>query len=326
IDPITNQPRETTYQYGTLGELRSVTLPDNTTIRYYQNANNQRIAKEVNGTIVQRYLWLNQTTLLGFYDQDNNFARFTYAADRTPMQMEYKGNIYYLSYDHQGSLKAVGNQSRRAVRQIDYDSFGNILKESNPTAGTSYQDLSLDSLDIPIGFAGGLYDKDTKLIRFGYRDYDPFTGRWTAKDPIDFNGGQGNLYVYVGNDPVNWVDPTGEFAWWVMGGIAGGLGNIIGMYAESRGNYSKMDYARAFVSGFAVGTISAGIGGIGAVSKTLKTGWALLGIGSDITLNALIGIDGVVRNGPPTTAPSKPPSVPTKPPNACEEDYKEPQR
>ncbi|MDR3163099.1 MAG: hypothetical protein LBT81_04490, partial [Helicobacteraceae bacterium] len=53
IDPITNQPRETTYQYGTLGELRSVTLPDNTTIRYYQNANNQRIAKEVNGTIVQ---------------------------------------------------------------------------------------------------------------------------------------------------------------------------------------------------------------------------------------------------------------------------------
>jgi RHS repeat-associated protein len=74
---------------------------------------------------------------------------------------------------------------------------------------TTYADQSLDDLDIPLGFAGGLYDKDTKLIRFGYRDYDPFTGRWTAKDPIDFNGGSSNLYAYAGNDPVNAIDPSG---------------------------------------------------------------------------------------------------------------------
>jgi len=41
------------------------------------------------------------------------------------------------------------------------------------------------------------------------RDYDPTTGRWTAKDPILFAGGQGNLYVYVGKNPVNKVDPSG---------------------------------------------------------------------------------------------------------------------
>ena len=39
---------------------------------------------------------------------------------------------------------------------------------------------------IPFGFAGGLYDEDTGLIRFGARDYDPSVGRWTAKDPILF--------------------------------------------------------------------------------------------------------------------------------------------
>jgi len=41
------------------------------------------------------------------------------------------------------------------------------------------------------------------------RDYDPETGRWTAKDPICFDGNGENLYGYVENDPVNWIDVTG---------------------------------------------------------------------------------------------------------------------
>ena len=62
---------------------------------------------------------------------------------------------------------------------------------------------------MPFGFAGGLYDSDTGLIRFGARDYDPDIGRWTAKDPIFFDGGDVDLYGYVFNDPVNNIDPSG---------------------------------------------------------------------------------------------------------------------
>ncbi|WP_435106930.1 RHS repeat-associated core domain-containing protein, partial [Arhodomonas sp. AD133] len=58
-------------------------------------------------------------------------------------------------------------------------------------------------------FAGGLYDPDTGLVRFGARDYDPEVGRWTAKDPILFQGGVANLFGYVANDPVNKSDLTG---------------------------------------------------------------------------------------------------------------------
>jgi len=50
-------------------------------------------------------------------------------------------------------------------------------------------------------------------VRFGYRDYDPETGRRTAKDPILFAGGDTDLYGYCVNDPVNLIDPAGKFVW-----------------------------------------------------------------------------------------------------------------
>ena len=58
--------------------------------------------------------------------------------------------------------------------------------------------------------AGGIWDEDTKLIRFGVRDYDPETGRWTSVEPLGFAGSR-NWYVYAGNDGVNFVDLDGNW-------------------------------------------------------------------------------------------------------------------
>jgi RHS repeat-associated protein len=90
----------------------------------------------------------------------------------------------------------VNTGNGAVVEEIDYDEFGNVMSDSAP--GT-----------IPFGFAGGLTDVDTGLVRFGARDYDPGVGRWTSKDPMRLDGGQINFYAYVGDDPVNRVDPTG---------------------------------------------------------------------------------------------------------------------
>ena len=83
------------------------------------------------------------------------------------------------------------------VKEITYDSYGNIISDTNP------------NFKVPFGFAGGLYDSDTKLVHFGYREYDPAIGRWLSKDPLLFGGGDSNLYGYVLGDPVNLVDPWG---------------------------------------------------------------------------------------------------------------------
>ncbi len=123
---------------------------------------------------VEKYLWANLTTLLAVYDSnDNLIQRYNYADHRMPISMTTADNTkYYLHYDQVGSLRAISDTNHNVIKEVAYDTFGNVLTDTNPT------------FKVPFGFAGGLYDQDTKLTRFGYRDYDAYTGKWTAKDPI----------------------------------------------------------------------------------------------------------------------------------------------
>ncbi len=189
----------TTYDYSSRGELLGVTLPDGRNIEYVHDPLGRRIAKKVGDDIVEKYLWQGLTRLLAVYDgADNLLMRFEYADARMPFAMTMGGALYYLAYDQVGTLKAVADSSGNVIKRIEYDTFGNIISDSNA------------AFAVPFGFAGGLYDRDTGLVRFGYRDYDPETGRWTAKDPIGFAGGDTDLYGYCVNDPINLIDPTGE--------------------------------------------------------------------------------------------------------------------
>ncbi len=105
---------------------------------------------------------------------------------------------YRIFSDHLGSPRLIINTDDGSIaQQMDYDTWGNVIQDTNP----GFQ---------PFGFAGGIYDLHTELVRFGVRDYDAVAGRWTAKDPIRFAGGDTNLYGYVIGDPVNFVDLDGK--------------------------------------------------------------------------------------------------------------------
>jgi RHS repeat-associated protein len=209
----------TTYDYSSRGGLLVVTLPDGRIIEYVHDPLGRRIAKKINGVIVEKYLWQNLTRLLAVYDgSDNLLQRFEYADGRMPVAMTSGGSTYYLTYDQVGSLRIVADASGNVVKRIEYDSFGNIIDDTNPT------------FEVPFGFAGGLYDRDTGLVRFGYRDYDPDIGRWTAKDPILFAGGDTDLYGYCVNDAINLVDPDGEWVQFIVPAVRVAMA-ITGAYA-----------------------------------------------------------------------------------------------
>jgi RHS repeat-associated protein len=189
----------TTYQYDVAGNLKSVTLPNATQIDYLIDGQDRRIGKKVNGTLAQGFLYQNQINPVAELDGSNNIvSRFVSGSRSNVPDYMIKGGVTYrIISDHLGSPRlvvdvATGNVAER----IDYDEFGNVTQDTNP----GFQ---------PFGFAGGLYDRDTGLVRFGARDYDPVTGRWTAKDPILFAAGDTNLYGYVLNDPINLTDAFG---------------------------------------------------------------------------------------------------------------------
>jgi len=105
---------------------------------------------------------------------------------------------YRIISDHLGSPRLVvdANDESVVIQRIDYDEFGRVTADSYP----GFQ---------PFGFAGGIYDPDTELVRLGARDYDAELGRWTTKDPVPFIGNGTNLYVYALNDPINNIDIFG---------------------------------------------------------------------------------------------------------------------
>lgn len=194
-----NGTQITTYQYDALGNLLNVTLPNASAIDYLIDGRNRRIGKKVNGTLVQGFLYQGALRPVAELDGNNSLvSRFVYGTQvNVPDYLIKSGVTYRIVTDRLGSPRLVVDVATGNVAQrLDYDEFGRVLSDTNP----GFQ---------PFGFAGGLYDKDTKLVRFGARDYDAETGRWTAKDPIAFAGADTNLYAYVGGDPVNFVDSKG---------------------------------------------------------------------------------------------------------------------
>lgn len=217
------------YHYDVFGNLRTVLLADGIAIDYVIDGLNRRVGKKVNGVLAKGWLYTDQIRPVAELDGDGALTtRFVYGTGRgAPDYMIRAGTMYRFVLDQVGSVRLVIDAGTgQVVHRLDYDPFGRVMLDSNP----GFQ---------PFGFAGGLYDIQTGLVRFGARDYDPETGRWTARDPIGFRGGDTNLYGYVIGDPINATDAfglsPGSSGWCFVKGLAIGVVGAVAIGAVAAG-------------------------------------------------------------------------------------------
>ena len=113
-------------------------------------------------------------------------------------QGQYAGTTaYFYTRDHLGSIREMFTGGGTVVARYDYDPYG----RSTTVLGTTPTDFN---------FTGLYRHSKSNLDLAVYRAYDADLGRWLSRDPIGEKGGL-NLYGYVGNDPMNGVDPLGLF-------------------------------------------------------------------------------------------------------------------
>ena len=154
------------YAYNALGDLTDVTLGSKQ-IHYIYDGQDRLVGKEVNGVLVEGFLYDGQLNPIAETDATGQIVeQFVYdTRANVPDYILTAGEVYRVIANQVGSPVLIVNASTGAIaEQISYDAWGNIAADSNP----GFQ---------PFGFAGGLYDPDTGLVHFGARDYDPQTGR-----------------------------------------------------------------------------------------------------------------------------------------------------
>ena len=105
---------------------------------------------------------------------------------------------YFCCYDGNGNVAALVNAGTGAVSaNYEYGPFGELIRATGPMAKVN-----------PFMFSTKFYDWESGLYYYGYRYYNPSTGRWPSRDPAQEMGGK-NLYGFIANDGVNTYDLYG---------------------------------------------------------------------------------------------------------------------
>lgn len=229
--------QDTTLEWDADDRLAAVTLPSGQRVSYRFDTSGRRAAVDLDG-VTQNLFLFNGLQLLAQQDASGQLTqRYVYATHgHVPDLMWRQGQWYRLIKDVRSSVRLVVSIDDGSIAQrLDYDAFGRVLSDSSP----GFQ---------PFGFAGGIYDHRTRLVLFGFRSYDPSSGRFLSRDPLWHGGGHSNLYLYVANEPVNFIDPDGllpiPIPWWSPFVVAGayqlfGMGSI---YYASQGDYDNIPH------------------------------------------------------------------------------------
>ena len=102
-----------------------------------------------------------------------------------------------------GLVVTITDSSGDIVEKYTYDVYGNVIIKGN-----NDNVLSQSNINNRYMFTGREYDEESGLYYYRARMYSSELGRFLQPDPISYYDSM-NLYQYVKNNPVNWIDPMG---------------------------------------------------------------------------------------------------------------------
>jgi len=141
------------------------------------------------------------TSLTGNYRYDGHLKRVRNQVNGKTIYNVFDANWIFDHQDHLGSTVAATHMNGNVNARIRYAPFGLMMDDPK-------------KLRDGAGYTGHLKDSDTGLNYMQARYYDPVMGRFLSVDPVGFleTGAPGmfNRYAYVGNDPINLIDPDGQ--------------------------------------------------------------------------------------------------------------------
>jgi RHS repeat-associated protein len=168
---------------------------------YTYNGIGQRVKKAADGDEVFFHYDYEGHLITEYHSSSGRWLNYIYL-DGIPLAMSVAvegagmdAPVYFYHTDHLGTPQRMTDESGTVVWAADYLPFGEV-------------DITTDSVENNLRFAGQYYDSETGLHYNYYRYYDPNTGRYLTPDPIGFKGGI-NLFAYTSNNPINLVDPWG---------------------------------------------------------------------------------------------------------------------
>ena len=197
-DKATNET--TDYIFNAENELIRIDIPGGSVAQYRYDALGRRIEKDVDG-VVTRYVYDGEDILLEFAGTNTQIARYTHGFGiDEPLIMARGGQSLFYQADGLGSIIDLTDINGAVVQSYVYDSFGNIEQHVGNVVN-------------PYTYTGREIDTESGLYFYRARYYDSITGRFINEGPIGFavlkKGGDFNLYRYVQNNPVNFIDPEG---------------------------------------------------------------------------------------------------------------------